>query len=261
MEHLPLNTSAGDGDTPFSGFGHLMPNRVQEILLVASMYDAFTLEEGGRLTELLLNEYRELNLSFAPKVTRASTGEEALALIDARDFDMVITMTRLGDMEATDLATAIKEKCPDLPIYNLAFNPRELQHLQAADGQASIDRYFLWNGDVRLLLGIIKYCEDELNVAHDTRLRRRALHPADRGLGPFLFVLSADALHRGAGADPEPDGRGRQPEPPPAAAAGPAQDPAGQHLRGSLGSLSAIQGFAAGRHLRRAVPLEGSGPG
>ena len=169
MEHMPVNSAAGDGETPFSGFGHLMPNRVQEILMVASMYDAFTLEEGGRLTELLLNEYRELNLSFAPKVIRASTGEEALALISARSFDLVLTMTRLGDMVATDLATAIKKKCPDLAIYNLAFNPRELQHLQAADHQASIDRYFLWNGDVRLLLAIIKYCEDEMNVAHDTR--------------------------------------------------------------------------------------------
>jgi hypothetical protein len=56
----------------FSGFGHLMPFRVQEILLVASMYDAFTLEEGGRLTELLLSEYRELNLSFAPRITKAT---------------------------------------------------------------------------------------------------------------------------------------------------------------------------------------------
>ena len=59
----------------FSGFGHLMPFRVQEILLVASMYDAFTLEEGGRLTELLLSEYRDLNLSFPPHVTRASTAK------------------------------------------------------------------------------------------------------------------------------------------------------------------------------------------
>ena len=57
-----------------------MPNRVQEILLVASMYDAFTLEEGGRLTELLLSEYRELNLSFAPRITKASSGREAIEL-------------------------------------------------------------------------------------------------------------------------------------------------------------------------------------
>ncbi len=152
----------------FAGFGHLMPFRVQEILLVASMYDAFTLEEGGRLTEVLLSEYRELNLSFPPHVTRASTGEEALLLMETRTFDMVITMSRLGDMDATQMATRMKELKPDLPIFNLSFNPRELQHLQSLDTVSCIDRYFMWNGDVRLLLGIIKYCEDYLNVGHDT---------------------------------------------------------------------------------------------
>ncbi len=165
MPQLPDSRTSSS----FAGFGHLMPFRVQEILLVASMYDAFTLEEGGRLTELLLSEYRELNLSFPPHVTRASTGEEALLLMETRRFDMVITMSRLGDMDATEMATRIKALTPDLPIYNLSFNPRELQHLQALDTVCCIDRYFLWNGDVRLLLGIIKYCEDRENVAHDTR--------------------------------------------------------------------------------------------
>jgi len=164
-----MNPVPSEADNRFSGFGHLMPHRVQEILLVASMYDAFTLEEGGRLTELLLSEYRELNLSFPPHVTRASTGEEALTLIEVRRFDMVISMTRLGDMDAGALAAAIKAEHPGLPVFNLAFNPRELQHLQAADRDRNIDRFFLWNGDGRLLLAIIKYCEDTLNVAHDTR--------------------------------------------------------------------------------------------
>jgi Pyruvate phosphate dikinase, AMP/ATP-binding domain len=169
MNEIPTILPPSDHDGRFSGFGHLMPHRVQEILLVASMYDAFTLEEGGRLTEMLLSEYRELNLSFPPHVTRASTGDEALKLMDFRRFDLVITMTRLGDMMASELAGAIKEKSPDLQVINLAFNPRELAHIQAADRDGNIDRYFLWSGDNRLLLGIIKHCEDVLNVAHDTR--------------------------------------------------------------------------------------------
>jgi CheY-like chemotaxis protein len=152
----------------FSGFGHLMPHRVQEVLLVASMYDAFTLEEGGRLTELLLSEYRELNLSFPPHVTRVSSGEEALAHLEGRRFDLVITMSRLGDMAAVDLAHAIKDRRPDLPIFNLAFNPRELKYVRETDRDRVIDRYFLWTGDVRLLTGIIKSGEDRMNVAHDT---------------------------------------------------------------------------------------------
>ena len=165
MKNLPPSPP----EARFSGFGHLMPHRVQEVLLVASLYDAFTLEEGGRLTELLLGEYRELNLSFPPHVTRASTGEEALNLLEARRFDLVITMSRLGDMEAADLAARVREATPDLPVYNLAFNPRELKFVREADDARRIERYFLWTGDVRLLTGIIKYCEDTMNVAHDTR--------------------------------------------------------------------------------------------
>lgn len=165
MSQPPANRA----NSSFAGFGHLMPFRVQEILLVASMYDAFMLEEGGRLTELLLSEYRELNLSFPPYVTRASTGEEALRLVENRRFDMVLTMSRLGDMDAIQMASKLKEFNLDLPIYNLSFNPRELQHLRRLDRGQAIDRYFMWNGDVRLLLGIIKYCEDLHNVAHDTR--------------------------------------------------------------------------------------------
>ncbi len=160
---------ASQGDRPFSGFGHLMPNKVQEILLVASMYDAFTLEEGGRLTELLLSEYRELNLSFPPHVTRASTGGEALDLLQARRFDLVITMSRLGDMVATELAGLIKADFPDLTVYNLSFNPRELAHIKNTEGAEHINRFFLWSGDAHLLLAIIKFCEDSLNLAHDTR--------------------------------------------------------------------------------------------
>jgi CheY-like chemotaxis protein len=154
----------------FAGFGELMPFRVQEILLVASLYDAYALEEGGRLTELLLNEYRELNLSFAPHVTRASTGQEALELLKVRRYDLVITMTRLGDMEATALARAIKQALPEVPVITLAFNPRELARLQAQQEDNGIERLFYWSGDVRVLLAIIKLTEDRRNVEHDSRL-------------------------------------------------------------------------------------------
>ncbi len=169
MMELPPQSNVSEAGVRFSGFDQLMPHRVQEILLVASMYDAFTLEEGGRLTELLLGEYRELNLGFPPFMARASAGEEALRLISTRPFDMVITMSRLGDMDATQLAFRIKEENEGLPVYSLSFNPRELHHLRELDIEKSIDRFFLWNGDVRLLLAIIKQLEDARNIAHDTR--------------------------------------------------------------------------------------------
>jgi hypothetical protein len=169
MNMRPIPTPLGATDSRFAGFGHLMPYRVQEVLLVASLYDAFTLEEGGRLTEMLLGEYRELNLSFPPHVTRASTGEEALGLLEARRYDLVITMSRLGDMEAGELAARARELHDDIPVYNLAFNPRELKFVREMEDARRIDRFFLWTGDVRLLTGMIKYCEDLRNVEHDTR--------------------------------------------------------------------------------------------
>jgi CheY-like chemotaxis protein len=168
MDDMLYDRMGQDSPERFRGFGQLMPFRVQEILLVSSMYDAFTLEEGGRLTELLLSEYRELNLSFAPHVTRASTGEEALRLCEIRKYDIVFTMSRLGDMEIFSLASRLKQIDPELPVYTLAFNPRELQRLQARNRDRTIDRFFHWAGDVRLLLAIIKSCEDLRNVYHDT---------------------------------------------------------------------------------------------
>ncbi len=169
MDELLWDRLRSGGEGRFSGFDNLMPFRVQEILLVASLYDAYTLEEGGRLTELLLSEYRDLNLSFAPQVTRVSDAEEALDLIRARRFDLVLTMTRLRDMEAVDLADSIKSLDPELPVFCLAFNPRELARLAEQAPCSSIDRFFLWTGDVRLLLAIIKNSEDVRNIEHDTR--------------------------------------------------------------------------------------------
>ncbi len=158
------------GGGRFSGFETLMPARVQDVLLVASPYDSYTLEEGGRLTELLLSEYRELNLSSSPRLIRAATGEAALRAIGERRFDLVLTMARLGDMEVSALARAIKERRPELPVMLLAFDRQDLGRVGALAGRDGIERVFLWTGDVRLLLAIIKNCEDLLNVEHDTRL-------------------------------------------------------------------------------------------
>ncbi len=156
-------------ETRFSGFGHLMPFRVQQVLLVASLYDAYTLEEGGRLTELLLNEYRELNLSFAPHITRAASAADALRAIEARRYDLVITMTRIGEMPASVLAREIKRRLPETPVVALAFSPRELALLSEPENGRDFDRLFYWSGDVRTLLAVVKLSEDARNVAHDTR--------------------------------------------------------------------------------------------
>ncbi|NTV03817.1 hypothetical protein HGA89_02705, partial [bacterium] len=151
-----------------AGFEQLIKRRVRNILLVASLYDAFTLEEGGRLTEVMLAEYRELNLSAAPQIRRAIGGEEALALLGASDYDLLLTMTRLGDMDACALARRAKAIKPELPVVVLGYNDRELEALADRDAGA-VDRSFIWTGDVRLLLAIVKQVEDRWNVDDDTR--------------------------------------------------------------------------------------------
>lgn len=152
----------------YTGFETLIRFRVRKVLLVASLYDAFTLEEGGRLTELLLSEYRELNLSEAPHVTRATSGAEALDQIESQHFDLVLTMTRIGDMDATQLAQRAKAMRPDLPVMVLGYNVRELERITELP-DCPIDRVFIWTGDVRILIAIIKQVEDQRNVEWDTR--------------------------------------------------------------------------------------------
>jgi len=153
----------------FSGYDRLMPWRIRDILLVSSLYDSFILEQDGRLSELLLTEYAQLNLSSAPLVTRVSSGEEALAVLAERRFDLVITMTHLGDMEVREFGRKAKEILPGVPVVLLVYNTRELAFLREVGLKPDIDRVFAWSGDARILLAIIKSVEDRANAAHDTR--------------------------------------------------------------------------------------------
>lgn len=159
-----------DLGTDFAGFHKLLPYRVQDVLLVCSLYESFILEEDGLVADLIFSEYHELNLSHAPRVSRASTANEALDLITERHFDLVITMTRLGGRDAADFAAAVKEIKPLLKVIVLADEPRELARYTGPDARGAIDQLFLWLGDARILLAIIKYIEDQMNTEHDTRV-------------------------------------------------------------------------------------------
>lgn len=153
-------------------FQSLTRFRIMDVLLVSSPYDAFVLEEAGELSEQLLGEFRNLDLHYPPGLTVVSTGAEALELVRRdRRFNLVITAPYLVDMTAAELARRVDAAGLDVPIALLARDPRELADLTAqAEEPAQLEGAFLWQGDARILVGIIKSVEDRRNVAHDTRV-------------------------------------------------------------------------------------------
>lgn len=150
-------------------FSSLMQYRIIEILLVASHYDSFILEEDGQLTELVIQEYRnlDLNLRFAPRFTRAAEAAEALRLIEEREFDMVITTPRLPDMLIGRLVHEIKIANPELPVGLIAAHAWELPWLEELRQSGELDWTFLWQGNVQALLAMIKQVEDRRNAERD----------------------------------------------------------------------------------------------
>ena len=175
-------------DPHFKIFHDLMPFKVQEILLVSSLYDAYIMEEDGSLATRLISEYHGLNLSKPPKITRTSSAEEALGLIDKKAFDMVITMPFLGGMDAFDFGTAIKKIRPDLPVILVAHNMRAT--FPERIGDYGIDRTFLWCCEADLLLAIIKNVEDHRNADADTQsaMVRVIIYVEDSPLYRSLFL-------------------------------------------------------------------------
>ncbi len=166
----PLWVEHGYG-TRFQGFQNLMRFRIRDVLLVSSLYDLYVFEEDGRLYELIRDQYQHLNLSHAPELTRVSNGEEAIALAQQeRRFDLIITTLHIEDMSLTRFAKRVKESGIDIPVVLLAFDNRELSDLITHGGVEDFDQIFIWHGDFRLLLAIIKHLEDKLNLEHDTNL-------------------------------------------------------------------------------------------
>ncbi len=148
-------------------FQDLMPHRIHEILLVASPYDSFILEEDGHLTEQILTEYIGMNFNYAPRVTRVSTGQEALKTMTEKKYDLVIVMLRIEDQDPISLGTSIKEKYPKKPVILLVFDETELKQLPETITPKSINRVFIWSGDAGVFPAIIKYVEDRKNAKQD----------------------------------------------------------------------------------------------
>ena len=152
-------------------FHDLMRYRVREILLVASLYDSFVLEQDGALSEQIYGEFFSLSLTTIPRVTCAYTHGSAKEMFEQGKYDMVILMAALDFDGPLELAKIMKSHNPNVPVLLLAMNNSSLVGLDTnrAECKAYIDKIFVWNGYSKLFVGIIKYIEDLHNVDSDTQ--------------------------------------------------------------------------------------------
>ena len=177
---LEINQLAEKFDPRFKIFHELMGRKVQEVLLVSTLYDAWIMEEDCRLSERIINEYKGLYLSHPPRLTWVSSTSKALRALDRRQFDLVISMHRMADSDAFNLGQAIKKRAPDIPVVHLAHGALPSKECYPEETQpVGIDQTFVWSGNTDLLLAIVKSTEDRMNVSADTQ---------SAGIRVILFV-------------------------------------------------------------------------
>lgn len=152
-------------------FHDLMRYKVKEILLVATLYDAFSIEKEGRFSEHILGEYSQLNLTSMPRVTGVSNYDEAIEQLNSRHFDIVILMIGADKVTPMQISSRVKRDFPYIPIYVLLNNDREVSSFKQTNPSLSyVDRVFVWNGDSSIFFAMVKHLEDKVNVENDTEL-------------------------------------------------------------------------------------------
>ena len=164
-------------------FQNLMQERIFNVLLIASPYDAFMMEEDGRVEEQLYFEYVALNLSSPPRVTRVSHISEALTVMSQKRFDLVIAMPGVDISETFTGAREIKMLYPSTPIVVLTPFSKEVSRRLSKEDFTGVDYVFSWLGNVDLLLAIIKLLEDKMNADRDIN-----------GVGVQFILLVEDSV-------------------------------------------------------------------
>ena len=180
-------------------FQDLMRHRVRHIVLVSSLYDSFILSEDGQINDALGRQFADLRLNENPDLIRVSSGAEALAMAKGETgVDMIITSIQPGDMDAVELARQVRAAGLHIPVVLLAYNHRELNDFLGRHPRGDLDRVYLWQGDARLLLAMVKDQEDRLNLERDTgRLGVPAILVVEdsvRYLSAFLPVIYAELM-------------------------------------------------------------------
>ena len=151
-----------------TSFANLMNKRIYNVLLIATKYDAFMLEDDGRVDEQIFNEYTSLSLRYPPRFTQVTTEEEALAELKDRNFELIICMPNMDNRDIFAAAMEIKIHYPNIPIVVLTPFSKEVSKRIANEDLSAIDYVFSWLGNAELLLAIIKLIEDKMNAPDDT---------------------------------------------------------------------------------------------
>lgn len=150
-------------------FANLMMRRIYSVLIVANPYDAFMLEDDGRVEEKIYNEYMELGLRYPPTFTQVSKTDEAAKVLHTTNIDLVICMPGNADNDAFTVARDIKGRFPDIPCVVLTpFSHGITKRMQNED-LSIFDYVFCWLGNTNLILSIIKLLEDKMNLEHDIK--------------------------------------------------------------------------------------------
>ena len=154
----------------FQDFHNLTLFRVRDILLVSSLYDSYIFEEEGRLYELIRKEYQGLNLSHSPELIQCSNGDEALEMVQEENrFNLIIATQHIEDMPTIEFAKKVRRAGLDIPIVLLGYDNKEMAELVNHPEINVFDKVFIWQGDFRMIIGIIKFIEDRVNVKHDSQ--------------------------------------------------------------------------------------------
>lgn len=162
---LFLNKNNQDRDV----YHDLMMFKVKEILLVANLYDAYSIEKEGRFSEYVLGPYYQLQLTTVPRITGVSSPEEVFDQMHQKHFDLVIVMVGATSNGPADLAVSIKSEFPYIPIFLLLNNNRLIPYFEEKkEITKAIDRLFSWNGDSKIFFAMIKHVEDKINADNDT---------------------------------------------------------------------------------------------
>jgi len=152
-------------------FHDLMPFKVKEILLIANLYDAYSIEKEGRFSEYVLGEYSQLNLTSFPRITGVSSHEEVFEQLKEKHFDLIIIIMGANKEMPVSLSSQIKIDFPYIPVFLLLNNNTDISYCRNNKKEFKfIDKIFVWNGESAVFFSMIKYLEDRVNVANDTKI-------------------------------------------------------------------------------------------